>query len=162
MLNLSSLFIAIVNRATHLLIKAENMKYVYLLFFIFSLPIQGKEIALLQDFNSLTWENRIILVNTVNNKDSIMKILEQNEDGINERDIVWFVIQYDTLATNFNGNLTDHFLSNTVKKYKRSQEKVTLIGKDGGIKSNRERLDLEAIFLEIDAMPMRQIEMQSQ
>jgi len=117
---------------------------------------------MLQEFNSLRWENRIILVNTVNNKDSIMKILEQNEDDINERDIVWFVIQDDTLATNFNGNLTDEFSSNTVKKYKSSQGKVTLIGKDGAMKSSRESLDLEAIFLEIDAMPMRQIEMQSQ
>ncbi|WP_415231139.1 DUF4174 domain-containing protein [Psychromonas sp.] len=136
------------------------MKYV--IFFIFSFSIQGKEIVILQDFNSLKWGNRIILVNTVNNKDSIMKTFEQNEDNINERDIVWFVIQDDTLATNFNGNLTDDFLSNTVKKYKSSQGKITLIGKDGGIKSSRESLDLEAIFLEIDAMPMRQIEMQSQ
>lgn len=117
---------------------------------------------MLQDFNSLKWENRIILVNTVNNKDSSMKIFEQNEDAINERDIVWFVIQDNTLATNFNGNITDDFLSNTVKKYKSNQGKVTLIGKDGGIKSSHESLDLKAIFLEIDAMPMRQIEMHSQ
>ena len=117
---------------------------------------------MLQDFNSLKWENRIILVNTVNNKDSIMRTFEQNEDDINERDIVWFVIQDDTLATNFHGNLTDDFVSNTFKKYKNSQGKVTLIGKDGGIKSSHESLDLEAIFIEIDAMPMRQIEMQSQ
>ncbi|GLS90344.1 hypothetical protein GCM10007916_14110 [Psychromonas marina] len=117
---------------------------------------------MLEEFNSLKWENRIILVNTVNNKDSIIKIFEQNEDDINERDIVWFVIQHDTLATNFNGNLADNFLSNAVKKYKSSQGKVMLIGKDGDIKSSRESLYLEAIFLEIDAMPMRQIEMQSQ
>ena len=142
LLNLSCISIGTVNSATHLIIKAENMKYVYLLFFIFSLPSQGKEIALLQDFNSLTWENRIILVNTVNNKDSIIKILERNEDDINERDIVWFVIHDDSLATNFNGNFTDHFLSRTVKKYKSNQEEVTLIGKDGGIKSSRQSLDL--------------------
>ena len=91
-----------------------------------------------------------------------MKIFEKNEADINERDIVWFVMQEETVATNFNGNLDDDFLSNTVKKYKIDQGKVILLGKDGGIKSNRERVDLEAIFLEIDAMPMRQIEMLSQ
>ena len=40
------------------------------------------------------------------------------------------------------------------------QSKVILIGKDGGIKSRFDRLDLEAIFSDIDAMPMRQYEMQ--
>ena len=161
--NLRGIFIGIVNSATHVIIRAENMKYViYFFIFIFSLSIQGKETVMLQDFNSLEWRNRIILVNTVNDKDSIMKIFEQNEDDINERDIVWFVIQDDTLETNFIGNLTDDFLSNTAKKYKTSQGKVTLIGKDGDIKSSHESLDLEVIFLEIDAMPMRQIEMQSQ
>jgi hypothetical protein len=35
-----------------------------------------------------------------------------------------------------------------------------LIGKDGGIKSQSDYLNLEAIFSEIDAMPMRQLEMQ--
>ncbi len=35
-----------------------------------------------------------------------------------------------------------------------------LIGKDGGVKFLLDRMDLEAIFKEIDAMPMRQNEMQ--
>ncbi len=34
-----------------------------------------------------------------------------------------------------------------------------LIGKDGGVKFLLDRMDLEAIFTEIDAMPMRQNEM---
>lgn len=38
---------------------------------------------------------------------------------------------------------------------------VILIGKDGGIKSRFDRVDLKAIFSDIDAMPMRQNEMRN-
>jgi hypothetical protein len=120
--NLRGIFIGIVNSAYHLIIGVENMKYV-IFFFIFSLSIQGKEIVMLQDFNSLKWGNRIILVNTVNNNDSIMKIFKQNEDDINERDIVWFVIQDDTVATNFNGNLAVDFFLTRLKNIKVAKEK---------------------------------------
>lgn len=120
---------------------------------------------MLTNLTDLKWENRIILVNTVNNKDSILNTFEQNETEINERDIVWFVMYNNAVTTNFNGYLTDNFVSNTIEKYKlkdtNDQQKVILLGKDGSIKSNHKSLLLEAIFSQIDAMPMRQIEMQS-
>lgn len=121
---------------------------------------------MLTNLTALKWENRIILVNTVNNKDSILNIFEQNEAEINERDIVWFVMNNNTVTTNFNGYLADNFVSNTIQKYKlkdtNEQQKVILLGKDGNIKSSYKNLVSEAIFSQIDAMPMRQIEMQSQ
>ena len=141
------------------------MKYI-ICFFIFSLSIQAKEIIMLTDISPLKWENRIILVNTINNKDSILKRLEQHAAEINERDIVWFVIRNGAVATNFNGDIADDFVTNTNQKYKVKytidQEKVILIGKDGAIKSSRKNLELAEIFSEIDMMPMRKIEMQSQ
>lgn len=137
------------------------MKYIIFLF-IFSLSIQAKEVIMLTDLSPLKWKNRIIVVNTVNNKDSILKRFEQHLAEINERDIVWFIMQNGTVDTNFNGDIADDFVSNTTQKYKIEQGKVILLGKDGAIKSIRGSINLEAIFSEIDMMPMRKIEMQSQ
>lgn len=137
------------------------MKYIIFLF-IFSLSIQAKEVIMLTDLSPLKWKNRIIVVNTVNNKDSILKRFEQHAAEINERDIVWFIMQNGTVDTNFNGDIADDFVSNTTQKYKIEQGKVILLGKDGAIKSIRGSINLEAIFSEIDMMPMRKIEMQSQ
>ena len=140
------------------------MKYVLIFFYIFSLSVQGKEIEILTDLSALKWENRIILVleNKINETGNTLNIFEQNKDEINERDIAWFVIQNETVKTNFNGVLGKGFLSNTHKKYEIEQGHVILLGKDGGLKSYHESVDLEAIFLEIDTMPMRQVEMQHQ
>lgn len=137
------------------------MKYIIFLF-IFSLSIQAKEVIMLTDLSPLKWKNRIIVVNTVNNKDSILKRFEQHVVEINERDIVWFIMQNGTVDTNFNGDIADDFVSNTTQKYKIEQGKVILFGKDGAIKSIRGSINLEVIFSEIDMMPMRKIEMQSQ
>ena len=117
---------------------------------------------MLTDLSPLKWKNRIIVVNTVNNKYSILKRFEQHLAEINERDIVWFIMQNGTVDTNFNGDIADDFVSNTTQKYKIEQGKVILLGKDGAIKSIRGSINLEAIFSEIDMMPMRKIEMQSQ
>jgi hypothetical protein len=43
----------------------------------------------------------------------------------------------------------------------RPDERVLLIGKDGGIKSRESSLDLDAIFGRIDGMPMRIREMRT-
>ena len=43
----------------------------------------------------------------------------------------------------------------------RSEDRVLLIGKDGGMKSRESSLDLDAIFRRIDAMPMRKREMRT-
>ncbi|MGO1501416.1 MAG: DUF4174 domain-containing protein, partial [Marinobacter sp.] len=43
----------------------------------------------------------------------------------------------------------------------RSDERVLLIGKDGGIKSRESSLNLDAIFRRVDAMSMRMREMRT-
>ncbi|MEJ6123481.1 DUF4174 domain-containing protein [Vibrio sp. 2-Bac 85] len=138
------------------------MKYV-ICFFIISLSIQAKELAMLTDLSDLRWENRVIVVSTVNDKDSISKIFEQHETELNERDIVWFIMQNNTVSSNFSGNIADNFVPNMIQNYKINaqleQGNVMLIGKDGGIKWAAKRLNLADIFSKIDSMPMRQVEM---
>lgn len=138
------------------------MKYI-ICFFIISLSIQAKELAMLTDLSDLRWENRVIVVSTVNDKDSISKIFEQHETELNERDIVWFIMQNNTVSSNFSGNIADNFVPNMIQNYKINaqleQGNVMLIGKDGGIKWAAKRLNLADIFSKIDSMPMRQVEM---
>ena len=116
---------------------------------------------MLNDLSSLKWEKRIILVTNVANKNEILALFEKNIIKINHRDIVWFIIKNDHVVTNYSGKLSEDFLNNTCNKYKVGQSKVLLIGKDSAIKSIRDHMDLAAIFLEIDAMPMRQTEMRN-
>ena len=138
------------------------MKYFsQIIFLLFSIHVQSNELAMLSELTSLRWEKRIILVNEVESKQNISVLFEKSKTEINDRDIVWFIIKENYLSTNYSGKLSEDFVSNTLNHYKLGQGKVILIGKDGGIKSSLDFMDLEAIFLEIDAMPMRQIEMQN-
>lgn len=116
---------------------------------------------MLSDLSSLKWDNRIILVNDVQNEEHVVAVFEKNIIEINDRDIVWLIIKGDHAFTNYPGTLSEDLLNNTRNRYKTGKGQVILIGKDGGVKSRHDRLDLAAIFSEIDAMPMRQREMQN-
>lgn len=115
---------------------------------------------MLSDLSSLKWDNRIILLNDVQNEEHVVAVFEKNIIEINDRDIVWLIIKGDHAFTNYPGTLSEDLLNNTRNRYKMGKGQVILIGKDGGVKSRHDHLDLEAIFSEIDAMPMRQREMQ--
>ena len=130
-----------------------------ILFIILSGMAQGNELTILTDLTSLEWKNRIIIVNETQNEDNALDLLEKRTVGINDRDIVWFIVKEDIVLTNYEGELSEKFKNRTRERYGIQQGKVILIGKDGGIKSRLDRLDIEAIFSEIDAMPMRQQEM---
>ena len=65
----------------------------------------------------------------------------------------------DKAETNYQGALSEDFIAKTRDRYQIGPGKIMLIGKDGGVKFLLDRMDLEAIFTEIDAMPMRQNEM---
>jgi hypothetical protein len=94
---------------------------------------------MLSELTSLKWDKRIILVNGVQNKESVLVLFEKNTTEINDRDIVWFIIKDDHAVTNYSGKLSEDFLNNTRNRYKVGQGKVILIGKDGGIKSRLTR-----------------------
>ena len=131
------------------------------LFLAYSVLAQGNESTLLADLDSLQWKNRIILIDEAHDKKKALALLEKYTAEINDRDIVWFLLNQARTLTNYPGELSEGFAGNTRERYMGGQGKVILIGKDGGIKSRLDSVDLEAIFSEIDAMPMRQYEMQN-
>ena len=136
------------------------MKYVAnILFLLFSMSAQTSELTMLTDLSSLQWKNRLVVVNDVQNEGRVLALFEKNTSEINNRDIVWFIFKGNQAFTNYPGKLSEDFLDNTRERYRVGQGEVVLIGKDGGAKSRLDRVDLETIFAEIDAMPMRQNEM---
>ena len=130
-----------------------------ILLLCFSLSVHSTEPAKLSDLRLLQWKNRIILVNNLQNQQAVLGLFDHNKSEINERDIIWFVLAGDVAHTNYQGALSDDFIAKTRASYQLEAGKIMLIGKDGGVKFLLDRMDLEAIFTEIDAMPMRQNEM---
>ncbi|MFT7044118.1 MAG: hypothetical protein ACJAW7_002885 [Candidatus Azotimanducaceae bacterium] len=120
--------------------------------------VRGSEFAELADIASLKWEKRIVVVNDVANQEAVLALFESSAAEISDRDIVWFLVKGEGVLTNYTGNVSKRFVRNTLGRYRVGQGDVILIGKDGGIKSRLERIDLAQIFSEIDAMPMRRFE----
>jgi hypothetical protein len=132
---------------------------VKILLLCFSLSAHSTESVKLSELRLLQWKNRIILVNNLHNQQGVLALFEKNKSEIKERDIIWFVFNADKAETNYQGALSEDFIAKTRDRYQIGPGKIMLIGKDGGVKFLLDRMDLEAIFTEIDAMPMRQNEM---
>ena len=113
----------------------------------------------LNDISSLRWENRLIIVNQPTNPDNALSLMKNHSQDIIERDIVWFILKGSEAVTNYSGSLSKSFMENIRQEYGLKKNTVTLIGKDGGIKSQKNSVDLQILFSTIDAMPMRQQEM---
>jgi len=136
------------------------MKHIVLIsILIFSMFAQAEGVPVLSDLDSLEWKNRVIIVNETKNQDESLQLIKEQAAEIDDRDIIWFIIKDDLALTNYSGRLSREFVSNMRERLGPVQGKVILIGKDGGIKTQSDYLNLEAIFSEIDAMPMRQLEM---
>lgn len=114
---------------------------------------------MLNDITSLKWQNRIIIVSEPQAGANAAALLEQNVAEINERDVIWFVINGQTIKTNYQGYLTADLRETLMAKYTLNAGETILIGKDGGTKRRLDTLDLDTLFSAIDAMPMRQSEM---
>ncbi|MHA2938025.1 DUF4174 domain-containing protein [Vibrio sp. RC27] len=108
---------------------------------------------LLRDVSELQWENRVLLIWS---EDRLESSLETLTDGIDERDLVWFLLSKTEVTSNYSGEISDDFLAGANKKHHDPEVKVILIGKDGGIKNRYSSLDVLSVFKSIDAMPMRQ------
>jgi hypothetical protein len=111
----------------------------------------------------LRWKYRVILIfarepyfsNALSN-------LDEFKAEIEERDIAWFVLDDNSLHTNYVGKLDDQLREELMGSYFKpvpSETAVLLLGKDGAIKSRSTDLDLETTFGLIDQMPMRRAEM---
>lgn len=135
------------------------MRYITLLFLLISLCAQSSERPMLTDLSSLQWQNRVIVVNEVADAEQTASLLESNAAGVNDRDLIWLVFDDSTTLTNYPGQLAPELKANTLKAYQIKPGQVILIGKDGGVKSRLDQVDLDALFADIDAMPMRRNEM---
>ncbi|RRJ19565.1 DUF4174 domain-containing protein [Rheinheimera mesophila] len=136
------------------------MRFIALaLVMILSGSLYAEPTATLSSLTSLQWYNRIILVNELPESQNVKAVFEQHKTQLQQRDIVWFIFDEQQLLTNYSGTLSADFVARTKEQYQLIPGKIMLIGKDGGVKFLLDRMDLEAIFTEIDAMPMRQHEM---
>ncbi|MEH2246314.1 DUF4174 domain-containing protein [Nostoc sp.] len=119
------------------------------------------------NITSKKWKNRVLLVfaPSVDNHSyqQQMQLLQEQKSGFTDRDLV--IVQ--VLATNksyANGQLIDESsAANLRNRFGVNKEnfRVILVGKDGGVKrQNTTPVQATAIFEQIDAMPMRQQEMQ--
>jgi len=119
------------------------MKYILLLMALMLPKIAlSEERPLLNEVNQLVWKNRVILIWSDQNDTDYGRSLKRYEYEINDRDIIWFILNDTGVITNYEGELL-------------------LIGKDGGIKERVNTLQLKPLFEKIDSMPMRQDEVRS-
>ena len=128
-------------------------------FILFSCA-KGQAMASIDDFK---WENRIIIVGVSGSGDTYAASLKKRNPGITDRDIVWFVV--DSRGVRSNLASVDARLEKSVKAFlagKDDKPEVILIGKDGGVKHRSDELDMDALFKQIDTMPMRIREMKNQ
>lgn len=120
------------------------------------------------NLSSQKWQNRVLLVfaPSVDNLSyqQQMQILQEQKNGFTDRDLVLVQV----LATDksyANGQPIDESSAAKLRdRFGVDQEnfQVILVGKDGGVKrQDTTPVQVEAIFEQIDAMPMRQQEMRS-
>ncbi|MFK8011780.1 MAG: DUF4174 domain-containing protein [Marinicellaceae bacterium] len=114
-----------------------------------------KELTSVKD---LLWKNRVVLMWS-KNPEQYEPLLIQFETDFIDRDIVWFIINETDITTNYGDHISEEFAVNTTNAFSQHNKDVLLIGKDGGVKNNNKKLDLEALLKQIDSMPMRINEM---
>ncbi|MEA5623193.1 DUF4174 domain-containing protein [Nostoc sp. UHCC 0251] len=119
------------------------------------------------NLSSQKWKNRVLLVfaPSVDNHtyQQQMQLLQEQNNGFADRDLVLVQV----LATDesyANRQPIDESSAAKLREYfgvGKENFRVILVGKDGGVKrSDATPVQATAIFEEIDAMPMRQQEMQ--
>jgi hypothetical protein len=110
---------------------------------------------------SLRWKHRVLLVPSVVDGRSHVKWSSES-DAMRERDLVVFEEVDGTFRQWFPEPATKTTLKLSRDTERRVHGRVTLIGKDGGIKRHWKSDSAElpaAVFALIDSMPMRQREM---
>jgi len=138
------------------------MSRILLILLMLLSPIAWAEaIQSLHSLSELKWKNRLILIDAGNDPKTCQDELSLMEAEIIDRDIVWFVVSQTSITSNFNGRLTEELADNIRQQLHDHNSAVLLIGKDGGVKATDTQLRLHKLFSEIDSMPMRQRELQS-
>jgi len=134
-------------------------KIVLTIVIVMSFQVHGGEAGALDAIDELNWKHRIVIVDPSKDAQAVSAELSRCQYEIDDRDIVWFIIEHDRVVSNYRGELSAGLRDELRNRLAARPGRVILIGKDGGTKASYDRFDLEAIFTAIDAMPMRQIEM---
>lgn len=131
-----------------------------LYFSIFAALMGAGASAAAATLSDLQWDYRVIAVFAPTDTDAAdARDTLERSDGIADRDIAWFVVSPGGTASNLDRRIDRNAL---IAMHDNDGFEAVLVGKDGGVKSRQtEEFDLQAFFGEIDQMPMRQNEMQS-
>lgn len=134
-------------------------RFLAVLLVLVSLTAYGAEMNNLGEYQ---WKNRLILVQAASETEGAVEILRDARAELDDRDVIWFVNTRQGLVSN-QATVSDGVERdvNELLAKVRPEDRVLLIGKDGGMKSREFSLDLDAIFRRIDAMPMRIREMRA-
>jgi hypothetical protein len=134
-----------------------------------TLWVYDRQEAISMDLSRFEWKNRLLLIFAPDVKHPHFKRMHAEINaqsaGVKDRDLVVFEIfekdpsQMDAspISVSDADELRKHF------QVARNTYTIILVGKDGGIKLNRDdQLQLSEIFELIDSMPMRRNEMRLQ
>ena len=117
----------------------------------------------LGDLQPFLWENRLILIHAAAEQvEALETELRDANFEIEDRHIVWFIFSGNRVLSNYIGNIGAEMHESVADRWREfdgSKQQVVLIGKDGESKLFMKELDLADIFVTIDGMPMRQMEM---
>ena len=133
---------------------------------VLSIVSSRDALAIPLDLSQFQWKNRLLLLFAPNRNhplfDTLHKSLAARKADVDDRDLVIFEILESgpsSMNTKYLDPQTVHSLREKFDVL-RGKFAVILVGKDGGIKLNRQgQTKLEDIFALIDAMPMRREEM---
>jgi len=132
----------------------------YILMIFILMGIISSDIITLED---LKWKNRVLLVFPSLEEENPIhwEMTESLLEEIEERDLIYFVFG-DSLITNSTFYFEEDYEERLRARYALGSKKLcwVLLGKDGGSKLRKEGSypDWELLFATIDAMPMRQKE----
>lgn len=137
-----------------------SIRWFTVLLAITSLTAYGANMKSLADYQ---WNHRLILVQAAPETGGAIALLRAARADVDERDIIWFVNTGSGVVSN-QATVSSGVQAAVIGLLGQgsADERVLLIGKDGGLKSRAPTLNLNAIFRRIDAMPMRIREMQSE
>ena len=142
-------------------IRGQNAKRtLFTAIFTVTLSVVSEFALALESLAELKWKNRVVLLDAGENAGHFQDELTAADYEIVDRDILWFILVENGIATNYTGMVSPGFSSRIREDYFADGSKVVLVGKDGGVKYRHKTLELPDIFVRIDAMPMRQQEMQ--
>ncbi|TLU61823.1 DUF4174 domain-containing protein [Thalassotalea litorea] len=146
--------------------KALSRSVLGLFIFWLMAPFSFLHAEELNDIGQLQWQSRVLLMQGSDEaKQSFSQSLENDAKQLSDRHIYWFIFQSDQVETNYPGEVSDNFKNSIKAEYFGNTgdgDVIILIGKDGSPKLFTSELDLKQLYETIDAMPMRQQEIQSQ